>query len=128
MLASAALGPALPSEDDTDTVASLPPLHLIVLVDLPKGSGGKGYYPYSALIDSDAHYNFISKCVTDKLRFEVVKARRTKVMKKALPPVTIVNGELLRVTAIIQQIVQICDSTGTILGMESLKKHNSDIH
>jgi hypothetical protein len=32
----------------------------MVLVDLCKGLGGKGYYPYLALVDSGNTYNFIS--------------------------------------------------------------------
>jgi hypothetical protein len=74
MLALAALGPASPSEEDTNKDASLPPLHLIVPVDLCKGSGGEGYYPYSELAYSGATYNFISQSIADKLRLKAVKA------------------------------------------------------
>ncbi len=66
-LTSITLGPASPSKGDTDEDTSTPPSHLIVLVDLSKGSGGKCYYPYSALVDLIATYNFISQSVTDKL-------------------------------------------------------------
>jgi hypothetical protein len=72
-LASAARGPALPSKEDTDKDTSQPPLHLMVPMDLCEGSGGNSYYPYSALINSGATYNFISLSVVDKLRLEEVQ-------------------------------------------------------
>ncbi len=49
-LASAQLGPTLSSEEDTNKDSPLPP-HLMVLVDLRKGSGGESYYPYSVFVD-----------------------------------------------------------------------------
>jgi hypothetical protein len=52
-LSSAALGPASSSEEDP-IKNTLPLPHLMVPVDLRKGSGGEGYYPYSALVDSGA--------------------------------------------------------------------------
>ncbi len=58
-LTSAALGQASPSEEATDKDASPPPLYLMVPVDLRKGSGCEGDYPYSALIDLGTTYNFI---------------------------------------------------------------------
>jgi hypothetical protein len=58
-LSSAALGPASSSEEDPNEDTPPPP-HLMVPVDLRKGSGGKSYYPYSALVDLSATYNFIS--------------------------------------------------------------------
>ncbi len=64
----------------------------MVLVDLCKGSGSKGYYLYSALINLGATYNFVSQSIADKLRLDAVKAGRSKVEKKAAPPITTVNG------------------------------------
>ncbi len=78
-LASVALGPALPSKEDTDEEASPSPPHLMVPVDLRKGSGDEGCYPYSALVDSGTTYNFISKSVADNLSSEAVKAGRSNV-------------------------------------------------
>ncbi len=112
-LASAALGPALPSEEVTNKDVSPPPPHLIMPVDLRKGLGGERYYPYLALGDSGATYNFIAQSVTDKLILEVVKAGRSKVKKKASPPSTTVNGEPLRATTVVQQTVKMRDSAGT---------------
>jgi hypothetical protein len=101
-LASAALSPASPSEENTDQDTSLPQLHLIVLVDLCKGSSSEGYYPYLALVDLGTTYNFISWSVADKLKFEAVKAGRSKVKKKAPSPITTINGEPLCATAVVQ--------------------------
>jgi hypothetical protein len=117
----------------------------MVPVDLCKGSGGEGYYPYSALVDLGATYNFISQAVADRLGLEAVRAGRRKKQKKLLPPITTVNGETLRTTAVVRQMVQMCNSTGTkrshainfvvadiahydlILGMAWLQKQNPDI-
>jgi hypothetical protein len=41
-IALVVIGPALPSKEDINKDALLPPLLLIVLVDLNKDSGGKG--------------------------------------------------------------------------------------
>jgi hypothetical protein len=145
MLASAALGPALSSEEDTDK-DSPPPPHLMVPVDLRKGSGGEGYYPYKALVDSGATYNFISQTVADRLGLEAAKAGKRKKQKKLLPPITTVNGEPLRATVVVRQMVHMRDSTGAkrshainfivadiahydlIRGMAWLQKQNPDIH
>jgi hypothetical protein len=66
-LASAALVPASPSEDDTNEDILAPPPNLIVLVDFRKGLVGQAYYPYSKLIDWGSTYNFVSQSVVDKL-------------------------------------------------------------
>jgi hypothetical protein len=118
----------------------------MVPVDLRKGPGGEGYYPYLALVNLGATYNFITQSVMDKLRFEAVWARRSKVKKKAPPSITRVNSELLRATTVVQQTVQIRDSVKTkqghvinfivtdiahynmILSMAWLQKQNPDIH
>jgi hypothetical protein len=57
-LSSAVLGPASSNKEDPDE--DPPPPHLMVPVDLQKGSGGEGYYPYSVLVNSGTTYNFIS--------------------------------------------------------------------
>jgi hypothetical protein len=44
--ASAALDLASSTEEDTDEDTSPSLSHLMALVDLREGSGGKGYYPY----------------------------------------------------------------------------------
>ncbi len=105
-LFSAALGPASSSEEDPDE--DTPPLpHLMVPVDLCKGSGGEGYYPYSALVDLGATYNFISQAVADRLGLEAVRAGRRKKQKKLPLPIITVNGETLRAT-----VVRMRDSAG----------------
>ncbi len=143
-LFSAALGPASSSEEDPDE--DTPPLpHLMVPVDLCKGSGSEGYYPYSALVDLSTTYNFISQAVADRLGLEAVRAGRRKKQKKLPPPITIVNGETLRATTVVRQMVQMRDSAGMkrshainfvvaniahydlILGMVWLQKQNPDI-
>ncbi len=78
----------------------------MVPVDLRKGSGGKGYYPYSALVDSGATYNFISQAAADRLSPEAVRKR------KPPPPIATVNGEPLRATAVIRQMVRMQNSAG----------------
>ncbi len=143
-LSLAALGPALLSEKDSDE-NTLPPLHLIVPVDLRKGSGAEGYYPYSVLVYLGATYTFISQAVADRLGLEAVRAGRKKKQKKLLLPITTVNGESLCATAIVRQMVRMRDSAGTkrshainfvvadiahydlILGMAWLQKHHPDI-
>ncbi len=145
-LASAALGPATLSEEDTNKDVLLPPPHLMVLVDLCKGLSGEGYYPYSALVDLGATYKFISQSVADKLGQEVVKAERKRNRKKMPPPITTVNGEPLRSTAVILQMVRMRDGARTwrnnainfviadiahynlILSMAWLRKQNYNIH
>ncbi len=59
------LGPA--SSNGKDPNEELPPPQLMILADLQKGSGGEGYNPYSALVDSGTTYNFIVQAVTDQL-------------------------------------------------------------
>jgi hypothetical protein len=112
----------------------------MVPVGLRKGSGGEGYYPYSALINSGATFNFISQAAADQLGPEAVR-------KHKLPtPIAAVNGEPLRATAVIRQMVRMPDSAGAkrghainfiiadiahydmILGMAWLHKQNPDIH
>jgi hypothetical protein len=118
----------------------------MVPVDLRKGSGGKGYYPYSALVDLGATYNFISQAVADRLSLEAVRAGRRKKQKKLPLPIITVNGETLRATAVVRQMVRMRDSAGTkqshainfvvadiahydlILRMAWLQKQNPDIH
>jgi hypothetical protein len=85
----------------------------MVPVDLYKGSGGKGHCPYLTLVDSGTTYIFISQTVVDKLGLEAVEAGRSRVKKKTLPPITLVDGEPLRATAVVWQIVQMRDSTRT---------------
>jgi predicted aspartyl protease len=85
----------------------------MVPVDLRKGSGGEGYYPYSALVHSGATYNFISQAVADRLGLEAVRAGRRKKQKKLPPPITTVNGETLRATAVVRQMVRIRNSART---------------
>ncbi len=113
ILASEALGRVSTRKKDTNKDASLLPLHLIVQEDLYKGLDDEGNYSYSALVDSLVTYNFISQSVVDKLRLKAVKAGRKKNRKKMLLPMTSVNGESLRATTVIQQIVWIYDSTET---------------
>ncbi len=81
-------------------------------VDLRKGSGGEGYYPYSVLVDLGATYNFISQAVADRLGLEAVRAGWRKKQKKLPPPITTVNGETLRATVVVRQMVWMRDSTG----------------
>jgi hypothetical protein len=111
-LSLAALGPASSSEEDPDEDTPPPP-HFIVPVDLRKGSGGEGYYPYSALVESGDTYNFISQAVADRLSLEADRAGRRKKQKKLPPQITTVNGETLRATAVVHQMVRLCDSAGT---------------
>jgi hypothetical protein len=111
-LSSAALGPASSSEKDPNEDTP-PPSHLMVPVDLRKGSGGEGYYPYSAPVDSGATYNFISQAVADRLSLEAVRAGRRKKQKKLLPPITTVNGETLHATAVVRQMVRMRNSVRT---------------
>ncbi len=117
-----------------------------MLVDIHKVSGSKGYYSYSALVDSGATFNFISQSVANRLRLEAVKAGRKRNRKKWAPLITTVNGELLRATAVVWQIVQMHNSTrmkqsqeinciraniahyNIILSMAWLQKQNPDIH
>jgi hypothetical protein len=101
MLASAVLGPASPSEENTNKDASLPSLHLMVPVDRRKGLGAKGYYPYSALVDSGDTYYFISKSLADELKLEAVKAGMKRNRKKMPPPITTVYVEPLRATTVV---------------------------
>jgi hypothetical protein len=101
MLSSEVLGPASSKKEDPDKEPPLP--HLMVLVDLRKGSGGKGYYPYSALIDLGATYNFISQAAADHLSLEVTRKRK-------LLLITTVYGKPLRATAVIRQMVRMQDS------------------
>jgi hypothetical protein len=67
----------------------------MVPVDLPKGSGGEGYYPYSALLDLGATYNFITQAMADRLDLEAAKAGKRKKQWKLPPPTTTVNSEPL---------------------------------
>ncbi len=135
-LSSAVLGPASSNEEDHDE-EPLPP-HLIILVDLRKGSGGEGHYPYSALVDSGATYNFIFQAVADRLGLKAARKRKP-------PPIATVNGEPLRATAIVRQMVRMLDSAGAkrshasnfvvadishynmILGLAWLQRQNADI-
>ncbi len=135
-LSSAVLGPASSNEEDPDEEP--PPPHLMVPVDLRKGLGGEGYYPYSALVDSGATYNFITQAVADRLGLEAARKRKP-------PPIATVNGKPLRATAVICQMVRMRDSAGAkwshvikfvvadisyydmLLGMAWLQKQNPDI-
>ncbi len=74
----------------------------MVPMGLSKSSGGEGCYPYSALIDLGATYNFISHFDADELRLEAVKAGWSKVKKKTPPPITTINGELLHSTMVVR--------------------------
>jgi hypothetical protein len=111
-LFSAALGPTLSSKESTDEDVSQPPPHLMVPVDLCTGYGGKKYYSYSALIDSGATHNFISQAVADRLSLKAAKAGKRKKRKKMPLPITTVNGEPLRATAVVRQMVHMRDSAG----------------
>ncbi len=102
-LSSAVLGPASSIEEDPNKEPPLP--HLMVPVDLRKGSSGEGYYPYSALVDSGATYNFTSQAVADHLSLEAARKRKP-------PPIATVNGEPLRATAVVWHMVLIRDSAG----------------
>jgi hypothetical protein len=145
-LASATLGPTSSSKEDTDEDVSQPPPHLMVPIDLHAGSGGEKYYPYLALVNLGATYNFVSQAVADRLSLEAAKAGKRKKKKKMLPPITTVNGEPLRATVVVRQMVRMQDSAGAkrnhainfvvadiahydmILGLAWLQKQNSDIH
>ncbi len=145
ILSSAALGPTSSSKENPNEEVSPPPPHLIVPVDLRIGSGNEKYYLYSALVDSGATYNFISQAVADKLGLEAAKAGKRKKKKEMPPPITIVNGEPLRATAVVRQMVHMQDSAGAkrshainfvvadiahydmTLGMAWLPKQNPDI-
>jgi hypothetical protein len=81
------------------------PPHLMVPVDLQKGSSDEGYYPYLALIDSGATYNFISQTVAYRLGFEVARKRMPL-------PIATVNGKPLRANAVVCQRVCMRDSAG----------------
>ncbi len=143
-LTSVALGPASSSEGDIDK--DLPqPQHLIVPVDLCKGLGGKGYYTYLVPVNLGTTYNFISSALANGLSLDVVMASRRKKRDRVPLPITTVNGEPFCATAVIHQMVQMCDSAGVkrsnainfvvaniahyniILGMAWLQKRNSDI-
>ncbi len=68
-LASATSGQALPSQEVPDSDSgddAPPPLHLMVAVDLWKGSEGERYHHFAALVDLGATYNFISQAVADR--------------------------------------------------------------
>ncbi len=88
---SVALSPTSPSKEDTDKDVLQPLQHLMMPVDFCAGSSGKKYYPYLALIDLDATYNFISQAVADKLSLEVATAGKKKKKKKMLPSIITVN-------------------------------------
>jgi hypothetical protein len=62
-----ALDPASSSKDVTDKDALLLLLHILVLVDLHKYLSSRLCYPYLALVDLRATYNFISQSIVDKL-------------------------------------------------------------
>ncbi len=143
-LTSAALSLALPSQEDIDKDSSLLPPHLIVLMDLHKGSSGESTYFYLVLVDSGTTYNFISQYITDKLRPEAVKAGRRR--KKMQLPITTVNSKLLQATAVVRQVIRMRDSIriklshvinfvianiahyDIILDMAWLQKENCSIH
>jgi hypothetical protein len=112
-LASAALCPASPNEENTDKDTSLAPPHLKVPVELRKGLSGKGFYPYLAPVDSGATYHFMFQSILDKLGLEAVKAGRSKVKKKAPSPITMVNNGPLHSTRVVRQMVQISESAVT---------------
>jgi hypothetical protein len=104
------LGLASTNEDNFNE--ELLPPHFTVPVGLWRGSGGNGYYPNSSLVDFGATYKFISQTVADGLSPEA--ARLGKMYKKIkLPPaITTVNGEPLRATTVIRQLVRIQDNAG----------------
>ncbi len=136
MLSSAVLGPASSNKEDPDEEPSPP--HITVLVDLPKGSGGKGYYSYLALVDSGATYNFISQAIADHLGLEAAR-------KQKPPHIATFNGKPLRAIAVVRQMVRMQDSArvkqshtinfvitdishyNMILGIAWLQKQNPDI-
>ncbi len=117
-----------------------------MLVDIHKDLGHTVYYPYSVLIDSGATYIIITKSINNKLRLETVRAKTTKIKKKAHPLTTRANGEQLHATTVVRQMVRMCISTKTkwsyamnfvvaddahydmILSMAWLWKENPHIH
>jgi hypothetical protein len=66
-------GLALSIKEDTDEDVLLL-LHLMVLMDPRKGSGGKGYYAYLVLIDFGETSDYISQSIADEL---LLKADKT---------------------------------------------------
>jgi hypothetical protein len=109
-LASAALGPASSSEEDTNKHLP-PPLQLMELVDLQKGLGDEGFSSYTALVNSGTN-SFIFQAIADGFSKKAVIAGRTK--RKEMPMSnTAANSEALRTTTVVCQIVWMCDSTRT---------------
>ncbi len=144
-LSQASLSQGIPDSDSRDDTP--PPPHLMVAVDLRKGSEGERYHHFAALVDSGATYNFISQAVADRLGLQPARSgRRWRRAVRQPPLVAAVNGKLLRTTAVVRQIVRMCDSAGVkrthvvnfviayicsydvILGMAWLQKQNPDIN
>jgi hypothetical protein len=119
----------------------------MVAVDHRKGSEGERYHHFAALVDSGATYNFISQAVADRLGLQLaLSGRRRRRAVRQPPLVAAVNGESLRTTAVVREMVRMRDSAGVkrshavnfvvadirgydvILGMAWLKKQNPDIN
>ncbi len=150
MLASATLGQASPSQEVPDFNSgddAPPPPYFIVAVDLRKGSEGKRYHHFAALVDLGAIYNFISQAVADRLGLQLARSGRRRRRAVRQPPlVTAVNGESLRTIAVVREMVRMRDSAGVkrshavhfvvavirdydvLLGMAWLQKQNPDIN
>ncbi len=103
-LSSVVLGPAFINEENPVKDLSLP--HLKFMVQQEKDSGRKGYYSYSALVESGATYNCISWVIEDRLSLEVIRKRK-------LLPITTINGEFLLSIAVVCQVVCMRDSAKT---------------
>jgi hypothetical protein len=85
----------------------------MVAVDLRKGSEGERYHHFAALVDSGATYNFILQAVADRLGLQPARSgRRWRRAVRQPPLVAAINSELLLTTAIVREMVRMCDSAG----------------
>jgi hypothetical protein len=80
-------------------------------VGLKKGSEGKRYNHYAALLDSGILYNFIWQAVAYQLAPEPAQAeRRPKRAARQPPPITTIYGKPLCTTIVVREIVRMHDS------------------
>jgi hypothetical protein len=119
----------------------------MVAVDLRKESEGKRYHHFAALVDLGATYNLVSQAVADQFGLQPAQSGKRRRRAVRQPPlVATVNGESLRTTAVVREMVRMRNSTGVkrshavnfvvadirsydaILGIAWLEKQNPDIN
>jgi hypothetical protein len=144
-LALASLGPITAKEQEEKEEEEEVLLHLMVPVDLRKSKESNRFLPYLVLVDLGTTYNFISEAVADSVGMRPAKAGRRKKAVAKLPAIATVNGESLRTTTIVRDMVRMRNSAGVkrchainfviadiasyniILGTAWLQKQNPDI-